>query len=511
MVPNILAVRTYPNEAGFETALEVRRPVLLPVTGRIPKYVEGDLYRTGPGRYNLPTSRQKDFNMAHWFDGFTLNHRFEIKHGAVSYSSKYACDELMENVSKTGNMGAVFSFAQPRDPCESLFNKLSSVFSTPPTSSAPSNHNVGVTISHSTNGKLVVRTDANQLQILDDKTLIPENASTYSPKVKGQLSAAHGATDQATGEYFNYLLNLVTSRYTVFRERDGKTEVLAVIKSAKSAYIHSISLTQNYVILTVWQAYIPISLKVPWNKNVLDAIDKKFDSSIPTQFYVIPRNGGQTKLYESSQAFFCFHTINAYEQNDEIVLDLCQHANQDVLTDFYIKHLTSASSQVKFGNQKDHAKIARYYLPNLSAPSKATRTAKRDTSLDILSKANIELPIINPSYMTKKHRYIYGVHNQVSSLADSIVKIDTQSKEYKIWSDYPQAYSSPSEPIFIANPDSQDEDAGVLLTVVLDGVKRTSALVVLNARSLEVVARAQMDIPVPFGFHGMFAACNGNS
>lgn len=250
-------------------------------------------------------------------------------------------------------------------------------------------------------------------------------------------------------------------------------------------------------------------IKVPLNSNLLAGIDKKFDPSIPTQFYVIPRGGGPYKLYESTQAFFCFHTINAYEENDGIVLDLAQWDNHDILTDLYVKYLTSASPEVRMAAQKGHSKFARFTLPVISSTSKKVRVADTDTSFDILANYDIELPVINPVYATKKYRYTYGIHNRVLSLADSIIKVDNESKTCKIWSEYPKVYSTPGEPIFIADPDSTDEDGGVLLTVVLDGVKRTSILVVLDTKTLKVVTRAQMTISVPFGFHGTFAALPG--
>ena len=47
-----------------------------------------------------------------------------------------------------------------------------------------------------------------------------------------------------------------------------------------------------------------------------------------------------------------------------------------------------------------------------------------------------------------------------------------------------------------------DEDDGVCLSVVLDGTWGRSYLLVLDARSFEEVGRAEMEVVVPFGFHG---------
>jgi beta,beta-carotene 9',10'-dioxygenase len=63
----------------------------------------------------------------------------------------------------------------------------------------------------------------------------------------------------------------------------------------------------------------------------------------------------------------------------------------------------------------------------------------------------------------------------------------------------------PGEPVFVASPEAQDEDDGVVLSVVLDGRRGTSFLLVLDAHTLEELARASVPHHIPFGFHGSFA------
>jgi beta,beta-carotene 9',10'-dioxygenase len=59
--------------------------------------------------------------------------------------------------------------------------------------------------------------------------------------------------------------------------------------------------------------------------------------------------------------------------------------------------------------------------------------------------------------------------------------------------------------VFVARPDAEHEDDGVLLSVVLDGSADSSFLLVLNAADLTEVARAQAPHHIPFSFHGQFA------
>jgi beta,beta-carotene 9',10'-dioxygenase len=56
----------------------------------------------------------------------------------------------------------------------------------------------------------------------------------------------------------------------------------------------------------------------------------------------------------------------------------------------------------------------------------------------------------------------------------------------------------------VRQPGSDDEDAGVVLSVVLDAAAGRSFLLILDARSFEELARAEAPHHIPFGFHGQF-------
>lgn len=84
---------------------------------------------------------------------------------------------------------------------------------------------------------------------------------------------------------------------------------------------------------------------------------------------------------------------------------------------------------------------------------------------------------------------------------DQLIKADVRSGEAAAWRD---RGCFPSEPIFVRRPGARSEDDGVVLSVLLDGGRRSSALVVVDARSMEEVARASVPHHIPFGFHGTY-------
>lgn len=295
--------------AGFENAAEQRTPIDLRIHGEIPPWLSGVLYRTGeisvtrwlvfyatnffsfssigPGVTRIPTASDpsKTVDIQHWFDGLALHHRFEIFPGGqrVAYRSRKGSEDLEREISETGSYPG-FSFGQQADPCESIFRKFFTVFKTlrgGGTAMTPAGINASVTMtpdmpgwehhtslpapSSSSSGPryLVVKTDADILQLLDPITLEPLAASRYqdlSPALDGQLSAAHSCRDHTTGDFFNYSCKLGGRfpTYKIFRigGKDEKVDVLAEIKDAPASYIHSFAMTDRFVILSVWQAHI---------------------------------------------------------------------------------------------------------------------------------------------------------------------------------------------------------------------------------------------------------------
>ena len=64
--------------------------------------------------------------------------------------------------------------------------------------------------------------------------------------------------------------------------------------------------------------------------------------------------------------------------------------------------------------------------------------------------------------------------------------------------------ATPASPSSCASPAPRREDAGVVLSVVLDASAGRSFLLVLDAGSFEELARAEAPHHIPFGFHGQY-------
>ena len=78
------------------------------------------------------------------------------------------------------------------------------------------------------------------------------------------------------------------------------------------------------------------------------------------------------------------------------------------------------------------------------------------------------------------------------------MRVDVTTGEERAWHE-PGTF--PGEPVFVARPGGE-EGAGGLLSVLLESERRASSLLVLDAGTLDEVARARVPHHIPFGFHG---------
>ncbi|KKY28681.1 putative carotenoid cleavage dioxygenase [Phaeomoniella chlamydospora] len=379
----------------------------------------------------------------------------------------------------------------------------------------------------------VVRTlcnkvDANVLQMLDPETLEPIGLARQGilhPDLTGPLSSAHAMFDPVTGDAFNYNLAFEKGQgiYRIFTvsASTGSTYILATITS-QIAYIHSMFLTEHYLVLCIWNSHFSLGgAGLLWKRNFVDAL-KPLDRSKKALWYVIDRtpieHGGRGLIKTlESEPFFSFHTINAYEETKimddgtkqlDIIADLSAYENLDVLKRFYLENLMSDSPAARSfcdpSNVRCRPSIWRFRLPDINRnPKKPTSPSAADVLFKIEKRNSLELPTINPKTSTRKHRYAYGVYDTgKSSFVDGILKFDFETLTTRKWSVFGQ---TAGEPIFVPNPEAaedDDEDNGVLLSVVLDGIGGKSYLLVLDAKNLEEIGRARMKGPVGFGFHG---------
>ena len=84
---------------------------------------------------------------------------------------------------------------------------------------------------------------------------------------------------------------------------------------------------------------------------------------------------------------------------------------------------------------------------------------------------------------------------------NQLLKIDILQHKVSRW--YEEG-CYPGEPIFVPQPNSEEEDEGVILSVVLDGNQGNSFLLILDGHSFVEIARTKVPHHIPFGLHGQY-------
>jgi carotenoid cleavage dioxygenase-like enzyme len=112
----------------------------------------------------------------------------------------------------------------------------------------------------------------------------------------------------------------------------------------------------------------------------------------------------------------------------------------------------------------------------------------------------MEMPRVARPVVGRKHRYAYGQATDRAG-ANGLVKVDCERGTAREWWER-SVYVE--EPIPVLRPDTDGEDDGVLLATALDTDREQTMLLVFDAATLDVQARAFLPHPEPFGFHGRF-------
>lgn len=440
----------------------------LPIDGEIPTWLSGSLLRTGPANWQAGSTR-----LRHWFDGLAMLHRFAIADGAVSYANKYL-DSQTYRVSKDAGELAYRQFAT--DPCRSLFQRVQALFSTESTDNANVNiAKLGERFTALTETAIPVEFDQRTLQ-----------AAGVAYRPPGQITTAHPHYERGTGAMLNYAAKLgPRSSYRIYRVDEQGTEVLASIPVRHPAYMHSFGMTERWFVLTEFPLVVNPAALAMSGKPFIE--NYRWEPERGTRITLIDRRTGEVGARRTTEPFFAFHHVNAYDDGDDVVIDLCTYPDPQIIQDLYLDRIHEIMA--------DDAEYSS--VPHLTR----LRLSGNSVHAEQIGEASIDLPRINGRHAAAQHRYVWGV-GVASGWLDHLVKIDTSDGSALTWHE-PEQY--PGEPVFVRHPEATREDDGVLLSVVLDAERGHSVLLVLDAATLRPLARANVPHHIPYGFHGQFS------
>ena len=457
---------------GFQTLDEETHLDSVPVTGSLPEWLAGTLVRVTPALMDGGGRSIK-----HWFDGAAMLNAFGFGDGTVSYASRFLQTDYLDKA-RAGK----FDFGFGADPCRSLFKRVMSI------NEVERFDNANVNLQEL--GRRYIAMTETPLPVeFDPKTLATLGKPEWPDKeTAGQVTTAHPHYDFARDEMINYTAHFgprTSYRLYAAGEVGAKRRLIGSLPVKKPGYMHSFGMSERYVVLAETPLLVnPMS--VPLSKKAF--IDNyEWQPERGTRFIVIDRHTGEVQGIHQAEAFFCFHHVNSFERDGELVVDLIAYDDPAVIHKLDLDQLRADE------------RMARTSLRRYRIALDGSGVRREDLAPDV----SAELPRINYARNnTREYRWMYAVANSVEAdWHDEIVKIDVTTGDVRHWAE-PGCYTG--EPVFVERPGGTGEDEGVILSVVLDSASERTFLLALDATSFEEVARAEAPHHIPFGFHGQF-------
>ena len=249
--------------------------------------------------------------------------------------------------------------------------------------------------------------------------------------------------------------------------------------------MHSFGLTERWLVLAEFPYVVnPPSLAFsgrPYIENY------RWRPELGTRFQLFDRTTGESTGPFETDARFGFHHVNAYEDGDDVVVDICTFDDAEIVEDLYLERLRDGKPLARAASRAVHdlhrEGHGRHGAPDLRADGAAAH------QLRPLQRAAV------PLCLGRRQR------------GQQLARPDREGRRH----DVARAPCGTRRAATRASPSScgagraRTRTPGVLLSVVFDGRTGNSFLLVLDAASLDEVARAEVPHHIPFGFHGQFA------
>ena len=491
------------HQAAFATLNEEVTLSSLQVEGVFPNWLDGALLRNGPGMFEAGHDL-----LQHQFDGPAMFHQFGFGDGNVSYINRFCRSEMLDYIRRNGELGhATFGTPTSKKNMERLRNDAARG------EDPPVNPSVAfMPIS----GALYATTDANTVPVRID----PETLETRELLIWDDILQEQDCSGNSVGQWrqrgttghwhrhpvdhsaINYFVQPSErgrpTTYNFFRIPTGSRdrEPIAAIATTESAFIHAFCVTERYIILPESPLRLSGERLMAGNSIAGSAY---WQDGTPMYLHVIDiAEKRHVRTYEVRPSYV-MHTINAYEDGDDIVIDMAVYDDGNHVwelgLDPKMRPAGGMFQEARAPELRSHAYPFRYRLDRRTG--KATESQIADVC--------VELPTIDYAHRNgMPYRYFYatGINERPATrFYNQLSSFDLQTGDFRTYS-VDKHYLG--EPVFVPRTDRQGEPDGVLLSVGLDGERGSSYLLALEPTTLECIAKASLPHAIPSGFHGTY-------
>ena len=362
----------------------------------VPPWLTGTLLRTAPAKFEVG-----DRSYNHWFDGLAMLHKFAFTGGRVAYANRYLRSRSYLEATATGKISRG-EFAT--DPCRTLFQRVAAWFSPKFTD----NCNVSV---NKLADEVVAYTETRMPIRFDPVMLNTLGVYNYDERIKGPVSLLTRTSTTREVGTTPTCWNSAGGEVSPLWHRSGDgTRGGRCHALCRPTRVHALVWDERTVSCPggIPSRGQPASAQVQW-QAVHPELPMGTGSRGPVS--VVHKETGHVVRTARSRAVFAFHHVNAFEEGDEIVVDIIAFPDSGVIDQLYLEHLRSAEPVMTTG------KLTRFRIGSSG-----------DASDERLSEARIEFPRINYCCRAgRRYCYVYGAGNEVQgNFIDNLVKLDLE-------------------------------------------------------------------------------------
>jgi len=446
-------------EGNFAPIREEVSANKLKVIGKLPAELDGLYVRNGPNPQFEPLGRY------HWFDGDGMLHGVRLRDGQASYRNRYVQTEGWQEEKKAGKTLHTGLLAMPD------LKKIAQ--------GKEGHKNAANTALVWYNGQLLALWEGGAPHAIKVPDLDTSGRFTFDGKLKHPFTA-HPKIDTTTGEmmFFGYGAMAPFLQYSVANAK-GEIVRTTPIELPRGVMMHDFAVTEKHTL------FLDLPEVFDFQQMLKGGSVLRFDAKLGARVGILPRHGTnkEVKWFEIKTCFV-FHTLNAWEEGDEITLLACR-----------MKEFAGDISQTPLGTlpPKDELPYLYRWRFNLKT-DKVQEEALDDVACDF--------PRLDDARMGKKHRYGYTMHLSM----EGYTKYDLEKGKSETHLNGKGRFGG--EGVFVPRPDAKQEDDGWLLSYVHDETAGKSELVVIDCREFRKPPPARVVLPqrVPYGFHGTWIA-----
>jgi carotenoid cleavage dioxygenase-like enzyme len=524
---NLFCCTTESKEQTTEVKLEVER-------GTVPTFLQGDWIKMAGAQFEMG-SRQ----VGHGFDAFAKLHKFRFTgDGSIHFSARFLGSKFYNDSKAAGDivpgmlMGAPVPGFKGLDYAKAFLNIADNTVINPWALGEDS---------------FVTTTDYALYNEFDRKTLAPRGhfpmedsfvpfvdkllhktvpafTGSHTQYIGGGSSPKKGRTSiNWYGDLSPHLTTGVGMDFTVYRQLWGSRKREAISQTLHLDWvpvIHSFGVTSRHAIFLVHPLKMDL-LGAMGSAGPAAMAAVKWDPSSKSKVLVLDLAGAEAEILPQElpalqvfelDAFFSVHHMNTYEEDGKLVTQCaCYSAGDFFDPDSGVGFMAverNATKRVNRGGDLHYCQVEVDLLRGTVVNKQ--RASGRGASGEVWG---MEMPRYNDEWQGRKSCYVYGIAAPMNKTWQRENQfIQTFAKANVCAEDgpnnivnYVRKLHYAWEPVFVPNGGPAEDD-GFLLIVSMDAERKTSYVLIVDAKDMTELAVAYLPqgFVIPNGLHSRF-------